>query len=231
MISIPLDITRAHPCSYLDGESAQSIFVNPAYPMTTAVYSRLIEQGFRRSGDDVYKPGCPICSACMPTRLPVNRFNPSRNQKRCLKNNQNTQAILKPPIFEQAHYDMFLRYQAARHDSGDMANSSSVQYIDFLSSSWCDTQFIEFSISGALAAVAVIDRLDNALSAVYTFFEPELSSYSLGTYAVLWQIERALHEKREFVYLGFWIKECKKMAYKNQFQPMQVLVNNQWLPF
>ncbi|MGZ8151688.1 MAG: arginyltransferase [Methylovulum sp.] len=228
MISIPLVLTHEHPCSYLDDELARSAFVQPAYPMTTSIYSRLIELGFRRSGDDVYKPDCTTCSACIPARLAPNLFKPNRNQQRCLKNNLSTRAIIKPPIFEQSHYDMYLRYQIARHQDGSMATSSRDEYLSFLRSSWCDTRFIEFSIDNELAAIAVIDQLDNALSAVYTFFEPKFSSYSLGTYAVLWQIEQALQQQKEFLYLGFWIKECKKMTYKIAYQPIQLLINNQW---
>jgi arginine-tRNA-protein transferase len=109
-----------------------------------------------------------------------------------------------------------------------MAKSSPEDYLDFLSSSWCETRFVEFSINGRLAAVAVVDQTNNAWSAVYTFFDPDFSAYSPGVYAVLWQIEQARQAGREFLYLGFWIQSCKKMAYKTQYQPMQLLVNQQW---
>ncbi|MDD5276070.1 MAG: arginyltransferase [Methylovulum sp.] len=229
MISIPLFLTAEHPCSYLDGKLAQSAFVHPSYPLTPAVYAQLIEQGFRRSGDEIYKPRCQQCTACLPARLPVTRFRPNRRQKRCWKKNSSTQAIIKPPVFEQAHYALYLRYQATRHSGGDMAHSSPEDYISFLSSSWCDTKFVEFSIENELAGVAVIDQFDNAYSAVYTFFEPKFSSCSLGTYAVLWQIEHAKAQQRKFLYLGFWINECKKMAYKKDYQPLQILSENRWI--
>ncbi|MGZ8903900.1 MAG: arginyltransferase, partial [Methylobacter sp.] len=129
---------------------------------------------------------------------------------------------------EQAHYDMYLRYQNFRHNEGSMAYSSPDEYIKFLSSSWCNTQFIEFSINNELAGVAVIDRLDNALSAVYTFFEPKFSSYSLGVYALLWEIEHAKLQHKEFLYLGFWIESCQKMSYKIEYKPIQLLINNIW---
>lgn len=228
MISIPLILTQTHPCSYLDGELAQSLFVHPSCRLTTSIYAQLIEKGFRRSGDEVYKPHCPQCSACVPARLAVNQFQANRSQKRCLQRNINTVAIVKPPVFEQAHYDLYLRYQSIRHNDGDMAHSSQDDYLDFLGSSWCDTKFVEFSINNELACVAVIDQLDNALSAVYTFFDPEFSSYSLGVYAVLWQIEQARRQHREYLYLGFWIKACKKMTYKSDYQPLQLLIDNQW---
>jgi arginyl-tRNA--protein-N-Asp/Glu arginylyltransferase len=229
MTSIPLFLTSQHPCSYLEGELAQSVFVAPSFHLLSAHYSRLIEQGFRRSGDQVYAPHCSQCSACIPARLAVDEFKPNKSQKRCLKKNMNTKAVIKPAVFEQAHYDMYLRYQTIRHSSGPMAESGPEDYINFLASTWCDTRFVEFLINNELAAIAVVDQFNNAWSAVYTFFEPEFSSYSLGVYAVLWQIEQAKLQGREFLYLGFWIKQCKKMAYKIDYQPLQLLVDNEWI--
>ncbi|UOA08875.1 arginyltransferase [Methylobacter sp. S3L5C] len=229
MTSIPLFLSQKHPCSYLDGEQAQSVFVHPSYPITPSIYAQLIARGFRRSGDEVYAPHCSHCSACIPVRLPVKKFKPSRSQKRCLHKNIDTQVTVKPAIFEQAHYDMYLRYQNVRHSEGSMADASPDDYLDFLGSSWCDTRFIEFSIDNELAGIAVIDQFDQAWSAVYTFFEPKFSDYSLGVFAVLWQIEQVLLQQKEFLYLGFWIKACKKMAYKSDYQPIELLIDNQWL--
>jgi arginyl-tRNA--protein-N-Asp/Glu arginylyltransferase len=229
MISIPLFLSQKHPCGYLEGERAQSLFVHPAYPLTSAIYAQLIKQGFRRSGDEIYAPHCPHCSACIPVRLPVAKFKPSRSQKRCMNKNIDTRVIIKPAVFEQAHYDMYLRYQAIRHSNSSMVDTSPDDYLGFLGSSWCDTRFVELSIHNELAGVAVIDQFEQAWSAVYTFFEPKFSSYSLGVYAVLWQIEQATLQQKEFLYLGYWIKSCKKMAYKNEYQPIQQLIDNQWI--
>ncbi|MGZ8190352.1 MAG: arginyltransferase [Methylococcaceae bacterium] len=231
MMAIPIFLTPKHPCSYLEGELAQSAFVHPSFKLSPAIYSQLIAQGFRRSGDEVYIPHCAECSACIPARLAVADFKPDRSQKRCLKRNIDTQAVVKPSVFDQTHYELYLRYQAIRHSDGDMAKASPDDYINFLGSSWCQTRFVEFLIGNELAGVAVIDQLDNALSAVYTFFDPKFSSYSLGVYAVLWQIEQAKREQRKFLYLGFWIKECKKMAYKSDYQPLQVLLENHWIEY
>ena len=228
MISIPLVVTEQHPCSYLDKRNSQSAFVHPSFSLNTAIYSQLIEQGFRRSGNEVYTPHCPTCSKCIATRLLVNRFIPNRSQKRCIKKNQQTSVIVKPAKFEQAHYDMYMRYQKHKHGDGGMADSSEDDYINFLASRWCNTLFVEFSINKELAAVAIVDLLDNALSAVYTFFEPRFSQYSLGTYAVLWQQKHAKELGLEYVYMGFWIENCRKMSYKIQFQPMQGFIANEW---
>lgn len=228
MTSIPLIHSKEHSCSYLDGQTAQSLFVYPGFPLQTWIYAQLIEQGFRRSGDSVYRPQCPNCTACIPARIAVAEFKANRNQHRCLKKNLQTQAIIKPPVFEPAHYDMYLRYQQCRHADGDMATSSPDDYINFLGSTWCDTSFVEFWIDGELVGIAVIDQLDNALSAVYTFFEPKFASASLGVYAVLWQIGHAKQQRKEFVYLGYWIEDCVKMAYKSNYQPLQILTGNHW---
>lgn len=229
MISIPLFLTDQHPCSYLHQKNSQSAFVHPYFSLNTATYSQLIEQGFRRSGNEVYTPHCPGCSACIPTRLAVAQFIPSKNQKRCIKKNQQTTVIIKPAEFDQAHYEMYLRYQNHKHHGGGMADSSKEDYINFLASNWCNTLFVEFSIADELAAIAIVDLLDNALSAVYTFFEPKFSAYSLGNYAVLWQIQHALELKLEFLYMGFWIADCRKMSYKTQYQPIQGFIENQWI--
>lgn len=230
MISIPLYLTDKHPCSYLEDEFAQPAFVHPAFEMTTAIYSELIKQGYRRSGDEVYSPHCPNCSACIPARLRISGFLPSRSQKRCQNKNKQTRVEIKQAKFEKAHYEMFQRYQLKRHAGGSMVRSSAAEYLYFLKSSWSETVFAEFLIKDELAAIAVVDILDNALSAVYTFFEPKFSGYGLGVYAVLWQIEWAKQLQKEFLYLGFWIKQCKKMSYKSNYQPLEILRDKQWIP-
>lgn len=230
MISVPLWLTAEHACSYLDDRFAQSAVIDPDFPLDTLLYSRLIEQGFRRSGNQVYKPYCHGCMACVPTRIPVAEFLPDRKQKRCMKRNAQTQVRIKPAEFDPRHFDLYRRYQAMRHDKGEANSVSPQEYMQFLGSSWCDTWFVEFSIADKLAAVAVVDVLDHALSAVYTFFEPEFANYSPGVFAVLWQIEQAGQLNLDYLYLGFWIKDCRKMSYKNQYQPLFGLLDQQWQP-
>jgi leucyl-tRNA---protein transferase len=228
MASVPLFLSAPHSCSYLSEQQARSVFVSPKFALTNAIYSQLISKGFRRSGNQVYKPHCEHCQQCIPVRIPVTQFQASRKQKRCLQQNVDTQVLIKPAIFDRRHYEMYLRYQHQRHADGSMADSSPEDYLSFLSSSWCQSRFIEFYIETELAAVAVVDFLNDSLSAVYTFFEPKFSAYSLGTYAVLWQIQQAQKLNLSYVYLGFWIEECKKMAYKNQYRPLQGFINEQW---
>lgn len=231
MISVPLWLTSDQACGYLNNKIARSAVVDTNFPMDSVFYAQLLEQGFRRSGDAVYKPHCTDCSACISTRIAVKEFQPDRKQKRCLNRNRNIQIHVRPPVFLDTHFDLYLRYQAARHDN-DKTTSVHTEndYMQFLGSSWCNTQFVEFFIADKLMAVAIIDILDNALSAVYTFFDPELSNHSPGVYAILWQIEQAKKLNFEYIYPGFWIKDCKKMCYKNQYQPLQGLINQQWLP-
>ena len=229
MISIPLVLSQEHPCGYLETKIAQSLFVHPSYSITTSTYAHLLEQGFRRSGEEVYAPHCSHCSACIPARLPLKKFKPSKSQRRCMRKNIETRVNIKPAIFEQAHYDMYLRYQAIRHPEGSMINASPENYFSFLSSSWCNTQFVEFSIHNELAGIAIIDQFDEAWSAVYTFFEPKFSDYSLGVYAILWQIQQANLQQKEYLYLGFWLKDCPKMSYKTCYQPIQLLIDKQWV--
>lgn len=228
MTSIPLFLSQEHPCSYLDHHTAQCAFVHPSFPLTTSIYSFLVERGFRRSGNQVYSPHCSLCCACVPVRIAVNAFHPSRNQKRTLAKNRNTETRVKAAIFNPEHYAMYQHYQQSRHKDGSMAQASQEQYLNFLSSEWCDTLFVEFLIENKLAAVAIVDQLSNALSAVYTFFDPMFSDYSPGNYAILWQIKEAQRQQREWLYLGFWIADCQKMSYKSQYRPIQGYINNQW---
>jgi arginine-tRNA-protein transferase len=221
-------LTSKQPCSYLDHRDAQFLYAYPSKQLNNKIYSQLITQGFRRSGHDIYKPYCQACIACVPSRINTSNFKANRTQKRCLKKNIDIKAIIKPPIFNTSHYELFLNYQLHRHSEGDMAHASPAHYLDFFNSEWCNTIFVEFFIDTQLAAVAIIDQLDNAWSAVYSFFDPKFSERSLGVYIVLWQIEQLQHRQLTFLYLGFWIKECKKMNYKSNFKPIELLINENW---
>lgn len=228
MISVPLWVTAEQACSYLEDKQSQSAVVHPQFGMDTTLYSSLIRLGFRRSGDQVYKPYCTSCLACVPTRIPVSSFQPNRNQRRCVRRNQHTEIVIKTAEFNERHFELYRRYQMARHEKVSEQELSREEYLQFLGSSWCNTWFVEFLIEGRLAAVAIVDALDHALSAVYTFFDPYFERYSPGMYAVLWQIHEAERRRLPYVYLGFWIENCRKMRYKIQYQPLQGLINDDW---
>jgi arginine-tRNA-protein transferase len=227
--SIPIWLDSGHACGYLEDRQARSGFVHPSVEMDTPLYSQLIAQGFRRSGDHVYKPYCDACQACVPTRLPVMAFQPDRKQQRCIKRNAQTRVVVKNAEFDARHFRLYQRYLSARHDKpGESAETTPDDYINFLGSNWCDTLFVEFLIGGQLAAVAVVDVVSDGLSAVYTFFDPDFAGYSPGVYAVLWQIETAKQWGLTYLYLGYWIKDCRKMRYKIDYQPLTGLIDGQW---
>ncbi len=228
MISIPLYLSAEHPCSYIDGNIARSAFVHPDFTLDTTYYTHLAEKGFRRSGNHVYAPCCKTCSACIPVRVPAAQFEPSRKQKRVIKKHQTTVTHIKPAVFDNDHYKLYLKYQHSRHQGSGMAESTPEQYINFLSSDWCHTWFVEFLIKEQLIAVAIVDKLDNAFSAVYTFFDPDYSAYSPGVFAILWQIQQARQHRLKWLYLGFWIEQCAKMSYKTQYRPCQLYIDRQW---
>lgn len=228
IISIPLWLTEEHPCSYLERFKARSLVVDPKYTLDAAVYSQLIAQGFRRSGDRVYKPHCRDCRSCIATRIEVDKFQADRKQKRCIKANADTRISIKPAEFDNRHFELYRRYQSVRHTKDHPDESTPDEYLEFLGSDWCKTWFVEFTIADKLAAIAVVDVLDRALSAVYTFFDPEFSRFSPGVFAILWQIDQARQMDLEYLYLGYWIKNCRKMNYKNQYRPLFGLDGRDW---
>jgi len=231
MRRIPLLSGPVHVCSYLPGRLAHSLYVDTAARLDVSLYTRLAELGFRRSGDLVYRPDCHGCSACVPVRIPVARFTPNRSQLRTLCNNEDVIVTPKPAVFEEEHYRLFQRYLFARHEDGGMADSDPEEYMGFLDSDWAKTWFVEFRCQEELLAVAIVDRLDQGLSAVYTFFDPTQRERGLGTLAVLWQISEAKRLGLDWVYLGFWIEACRKMSYKEHFRPIEALLESEWRVF
>jgi leucyl-tRNA---protein transferase len=220
--------TPPHACSYLPERKAVTVFADPAFQHDQRVYTALSRYGFRRSGSQVYRPHCPDCEACVPVRVPVREFRPRRNQRRAWQANRHLQIHRLPAGFSQEHYDLYARYVKARHAGGGMDSPTPAQYLEFLTSLWSETIFYEFRGPEGLLAVAVVDQLEDGLSAVYTFFEPALRGRSLGIYAVLWEIEAARRLGLEWLYLGYWIRESSKMRYKDQYQPLEYLHHGAW---
>ena len=220
--------TPEHACSYLPGRDAVTVFADPAHPKTTALYGALARHGFRRSGRHLYVPRCPHCSACVPVRLPVRDFRPRRRHRRVRRMNEDLSVRALAPGFRQAHFDMYCRYQQARHRGGGMDHASREQYLDFLVSDWCETVFFEFSLDDRPLAVAVVDVLPDALSAVYTFFEPSAAARAPGVNAVLFQVDEAVRRGLRWLYLGYWVGGCRKMDYKREYLPQERLVDGEW---
>lgn len=227
--SIPLRLTAPHPCSYLSNQIASTAFVDPAYQITPFLFSRLAEVGFRRSGEYLYRPQCEHCQACTPIRIPVQAFHPTRNQKRCLKRNEDLHVRALDDINTTHCYELYARYLSTRHHDGDMYPPTREQYENFLCHHWPGTFYLGFyDAQETLLGISVCDRFTHGLSAVYTFYEPTESARSLGVYAVLTQIVHARWLQLPYLYLGYWIRDCRKMAYKTQYAPYELLHDGVW---
>ncbi|OEO25604.1 arginyltransferase [Pseudomonas sp. J237] len=221
--------TQPHACSYLPDEQATTLFLDPSQPMDVEVYAELSEMGFRRSGDHLYRPHCQNCVACVPARIPAETFAPNRQQRKILKRNEDIVVTPARPVFNEEYYALYSRYIEQRHADGDMYPPSRDQFSTFLVRSLSFSRFYEFRKDGRLVAIAVTDVLPNGLSAVYTFYDPSEERRSLGRFAILWQINQTQQLGLHALYLGYWIKNCKKMNYKTQYRPIELFINQRWI--
>lgn len=221
-------LTAAYPCSYLSDHLARSQVATPTHLVDTVVFSELARQGFRRSGLHVYRPRCDACRACVPVRVPVSEFRPNRSQRRCLSRNADLGCSLRPLVFEEAHYRLYRRYQTSRHVGGGMDQDDREQYRNFLLTSRVDSALVEYTLDERVVMVSLVDRLLDGLSAVYAFYEPELTRRGLGVYNVLTLVNLGRKMGLPYVYLGYWIAESPKMAYKRQYRPLEGFLDGHW---
>lgn len=226
--NINLYLTSEHACGYLPNRLATNLVPDPAIPMNMGLYSQLIQLGYRRSGGHTYRPHCKSCQECIPCRIPVHRFSPNRSQRRCIQVNAGCETRLVKASDQKTHFDLYRRYINARHAEGNMANPEPEDYQQFLYSDWSDTLFLEITEKGKLLAVAVCDHVDNSLSAVYSYFEPDLPTRSLGIYCILEMIKHARSMGLDYLYMGYLIRDSRKMKYKQDFHPLEVFKDNVW---
>jgi arginyl-tRNA--protein-N-Asp/Glu arginylyltransferase len=226
--ALHLYLTAPYPCSYLEGLEARSQVATPSFLISTPVYSELVRHGFRRSGTFTYRPRCDTCRQCVPVRVVVADFTTTRSQRRSCKHHYDLKATIHALQDKPEYFELYRRYQDARHRDGGMDDDSPEQYRNFLLQSHVDTMLVEFRDNGVLRMVSVIDVLQDGLSAVYTFYDPDVPHSSFGTYNVLWQIELCRKLQLPFLYLGYWIAGSRKMAYKANFQPLQGLQDGAW---
>ena len=228
--SIDLYKSEENNCNYLEDEKAASIFANPyASPPDWALYTHLIQKGFRRSGEMIYRPDCANCDKCVSVRLKVNDFVPKRRFRRTWNSNQDISTTPVRPLFTDENFALYKTYLSVQHAGGEMDNPTEKDFSNFLINDWSDTVFLESRLNKRLVSVAVTDIVLDGLSAVYTFYSPEERKRSLGNLSILCQIELCRKLDLPYLYLGYWISGCKKMEYKNEFGPLEYFYDNRWL--
>lgn len=221
--------TRAMPCPYVPGRLERKVVTDLATPNAPELYERLSRAGFRRSHGLAYRPACPSCAACVPVRIVADAFEWTRTFRRLTARNADLVATEMPARATMEQYRLFMRYQRGRHSGGEMSAMTWRDYRAMVEDTPVDTRIIEFrDQSGALIAVMLADRQQDALSAVYSLYDPEMPARSLGTWMVLWLVEHACAARIAYVYLGYWIAESPKMAYKVRFRPLEGLGPDGW---
>ncbi len=201
---------------------------DPKLQLNMPIYNQLIQHGFRRSGSHCYRPHCSSCQACIACRTPVKEFITNRSQQRCINKNNDLDMSVVRAGFSDEYFELYRHYLNSRHTDGSMADPVAEDFKQFLYCDWSNTQFLELRLNKQLVAVAVTDIVSDGLSAVYSFFNTELEKRSLGTYCILKQIDYAIELGMDYIYLGYWIENHKKMHYKTNFKPLQLYIDEQW---
>ncbi len=228
-------VTTPYKCGYLPDKLAQSLIAAPHHLVNAQVYSGLIQQGFRRSGKFAYRPHCEHCNACIPVRMVLSKFAPTRSQKRAFKQHSDLTAHIMPVSYHQNHFELYASYQALRHAEAEMVNQAETkdeaeQYRQFLCESNVESLMVEFrNAENQIKIVSVIDVVSDGVSAVYTFYDASEIKASYGTYTIMWLAEWAKSLNLPYLYLGYWIESSKKMSYKQAFNPQEKLMDGEWV--
>jgi arginine-tRNA-protein transferase len=221
--------TAPLPCPYLPGRTERKIVTELSGTEAEALHERLSRAGFRRSHNIAYAPVCPGCQACVPIRVVSEEFTPDRTQRRILRANADLTISEMPARATAEQFTLFQRYQKNRHADGDMAAMGYYDYRAMIEDTPISTGILEFrDAQDRLLGACLTDWLADGLSAVYSFFDTDEDKRSLGTFAVLWLIGRARSLGLPYVYLGYWVPESRKMAYKARFRPSEILISGAW---
>jgi arginine-tRNA-protein transferase len=228
---IKFGLTQAYQCNYLSSEKEQLLVCMPPDGiMRSSYYEWLITEGFRRSGDQVYRPHCAQCQACKSVRVRANEFSPSKSQRRILNKSSHWQFQLTRQLNKQ-HFELYEKYICERHPDGTMYPPSREQFDQFAQCSWHAPHLLEAYDGDKLVAVAITDVFRQALSALYTFFDPDYEHCSPGTVMIMQQIDFAKQMNKPYLYLGYQVDACRKMAYKNKFHPQEQFIKGKWTLF
>ena len=222
--------TVEHRCGYYPDRSARNLVIDPNADHQEVIYDAVTASGFRRAGDLIFRPHCRNCNACHATRIPVERFQANRSQRRCRRRNADLRTRVAEARLTEENFRLYERYLNHRHPGGGMDNPGLADFENFLLSQWANTVFIEMRREERLLGIAVTDRLASGLSAVYSFYDPSWRDRSLGTFAILTQIAYARRLKLPFLYLGYWLPEHPKMTYKTRFRPIEIFTQGRWQP-
>ena len=229
MFKLRLYQSTPYSCPYIPTNTAHHYTSDSNLPLSSNIYSELINMGFRRAGDRIHRPNCLSCSQCVSLRIPIRDFTPSKSQRRITHKNLNLEShvVINPDTLE--YLDLYQQYIITKHPETESMQEAQDTFENFLFSSWSDTFSIEFRLpSKELVCVAICDPLIQGWSAVYTFYNTEYAQLSLGTYSILKQISLLKERGLDYLYLGYWIKDCDKMNYKTQFRPCEGFTDEQW---
>lgn len=226
-------ITSPQPCPYLPGRYEKKVFTHLLGDEPVSLNNMLSQAGFRRSQNIAYRPACEDCQSCVSVRVIVNDFRPSRTFRRIVARNGDIQPALAPAAATDEQYGLLRRYLDTRHTEGGMADMSRLDYVAMVEDTTVSTRVVEYRLrddmgAAPLIAAALTDTLDDGLSMVYSFYDPQETARSLGTLMVLDHIERARALGLPYVYLGYWVDGSRKMSYKTRFAPLEALFPEGW---